>query len=430
MTPNQRVWRLAGPIFITNITVPLLGIIDTAVLGHLSSTTPLAAVAIGATLLTFVYWALGFLRMGTTGLCAHAFGANNKHQIMSTLNKGLNVAIVMGASIHLLSFFWIPISIDLMGATQHLESTAKNYINIRLFSVYPALINFVIAGWLIGLGNAKWPLIIALSVNSVNIIGDLILVTIFDLGAEGAAIATVAADYIGLGVGAIALRSIAKSLDINLKLKLETDGWRAYLKGNTYLFIRTLILLSCITFFTAQGARLGELTLAANAILYQLVNATAFSLDAFAHATESLAGKYKGAKDELNFMIHTKITFFWSLLFAVACSTIIWLMGEQILHLFTNQQRLIEIANQYLLWVVALPILSVLSYQFDGLFIGTNNLKAMRDIMAISALIYLIVFALTRSLLNDGLWLAFCALNLSRSIGMTIAWLKLRRYWF
>jgi len=429
LTPNSRVWSLAGPILITNISVPLLGIVDTAVLGHLEDSSQLAAVAIGSVVLTFLLWAFGFLRMGTTGFTANALGAGDRNAISRALNQGVSLALVIGFVIQASHLLWLNPTILLMGAAD-LAPISEQYIQIRLISAYPAMIGYVISGWLIGLGNARWPLVIALTINCINIFGDILFVVHFDMGAAGAAWASVIAEYCGLAIGTLAVFKVAQKNSYKINLKPELTGWSNYLKANSFLFFRTLTLLSCIAFFTAQGARLGALTVAANAILYQLVNATAYSLDAFAHATESLAGQFKGAKDRISFVLHTKAALMWSVGFASACSLLLLLFGSEILSLFSSNPQLLSLANEHLLWVAALPVLSVLSYQLDGLFIGTNNLKEMRDIMVLSAIAYLVIFYFSQGWGNHGLWLAFCTLNLCRSIGMSAAWLRVRKGWF
>ncbi|MEQ3696379.1 MAG: MATE family efflux transporter [Pseudomonadales bacterium] len=426
---HRSVWALAGPMLVTNLSIPLLGFVDTAVLGHLDGPTDLAAVAVATAILSFVYWGFGFLRMGTTGLTANAFGANDTGQLSRLIMQGLCLALIISTLILLSQWLWRAPAISAMGANSATSAIANNYLAIRLFSMPAVLATYVAVGWLLGIGNAKATLVIAVATNLLNILGDLLFVLVLEWGAEGAALASVIAEYVGAVIAVSYLLHYRRKLQLT-KPKNWLAGWRQLIQANSALFVRTLALLFAIAFFTSQGARLGELTLAANAILYQLVAASAFALDAFAHATESLAGRFIGRKDQRAFRTHTGAALVWALVCALIISLMYYLAGSEILDLFTQQADILAVANEALPWVVLIPLVSILSYQLDGLYIGAGEYAAMRNIMVVSVIIYLSVWYVSQSWGNDGLWLAFIALNASRSALMTGHWLRARQRWF
>ncbi|RMA82159.1 MATE family efflux transporter [Umboniibacter marinipuniceus] len=416
-------------MLVTNLSIPLLGFVDTAVLGHLDGPTDLAAVAIATAILSFVYWGFGFLRMGTTGLTANAYGSNDQEQLSRLIIQGLMLAGAISLIILASQWLWRSPAISAMGANSATSAIANNYLAIRLFSMPAVLATYVAVGWLLGIGNAKATLVIAVATNLLNIAGDLIFVLLFGWGAEGAALASVIAEYVGAFIAVAYLLHYRRKFQLT-KPKEWMAGWRHLIQANSALFVRTLALLFAIAFFTSQGARLGELTLAANAILYQLVAASAFALDAFAHATESLAGRFIGSKDRKAFRAHTGAALIWALVCALFISLMYYLAGSEILNLFTQQTDILQVANAALPWVILIPLVSILSYQLDGLYIGAGEYAAMRNIMVVSVIIYLSVWYVSQSWGNDGLWLAFIALNSSRSVLMTGHWLRARQRWF
>lgn len=405
--------------------------VDTALLGHLDNPEYLSGVAVGSAIVTLILWAFGFLRMGTTGLTARAFGEQNNTQLIEALNKGVVLASGLGLCIILLSLSLTPTVVAAMGAQSNTAVFAEEYTQIRLISAPFALLNYVTIGWLIGLGNSRWPLVMALVTNTLNILLDVLFIFHLDMGASGAAMATACADIAGSVVGAIAIKSVMQKKAIHWSASLNKElRWAPFFTQNSYLFVRTLLLLTCLTFFTSQGARLGDNVLSANTVLYQWVVLSAFALDAFAHATESFSGRYFGAQNKAAFVAHTGSAFKWAALSALFISSSYAIAGDKLIQLLTDNPAVTQVANEYLLFVILMPIISMPSYQLDGLFIGTGELKAMRDIMIISAALFLIVWLSTKSLGNAGLWWAFLTLNLSRGVGMSSIWWIKRKQWF
>ena len=418
---NHKIWALAWPMIISNLSVPLLGLVDTAILGHLESAHYLAAVAVGSSVLAFLYWGFGFLRMGTTGFAAQTFGAKD-HQASRQL---LAQSIVMGGTIGLLVLISSPwllaLGLKLIEAPQDAQALAMSYCQIRIFSAPAALINYGIIGWFIGHQNTRWPLYITVFTNLLNIVLDVLLVIVLDLKSDGAALATLIAEYAGCGLAVFALLKQLKPMEGRVDFA-KLKKWQSYqplIAVNQHLFIRTLVLLASFAFFTAQGANMGEAVLAANAILMQLVLLASYGMDGFTHASEALVGDAIGQKDHVTFLHHCYACGRWALLTACLFSAAYYFLGELLLPLFSSIPEVLATTQSYLPWVTALPLVAIASYWLDGIFIGATQTRAMRDSMLFSALIiYLPTWFFSQHWGNHGLWFAFTAFNLARGLSL------------
>ncbi|MGJ8686215.1 MAG: MATE family efflux transporter [Spongiibacteraceae bacterium] len=431
-TLHQRILYIAAPMILANISTPLLGLVDTAILGHLNDSLYLSAVAIGASLLAFIYWGFNFLRMGTTGAsaqCRHQYQVNQ-----GLLLKNLALALVISAIILLAAAIIVSTGLELMNTPASLYDLAASYLRIRLYSAPAVLCSYVIIGWHIGHQNTRWALILALTSNILNIILDYLLIVILELNSDGAALASVTSEYVAFG---IALYSIRHSL--RLLPARGAEFWRAgvairsLLKTNFHLFLRTICLLFCFAFFTAQGAALGPTILAANAILLQLVLVSAYGLDGFAHAAEALSGDAIAKNDHNGFIAVCKACASWSLLMATIGSICLFFGQSHIVMLMTSIDSVHAAANHYYLWLVAMPVLSVSSYLLDGIFIGAMRSKAMLyTVLLCAGGVFLPSWQLSQAWGNHGLWLSFCLFNFARglSLGMVFIHYNRRRYWF
>lgn len=422
---HRKVFNLAIPMLLSSISVPLFGLVDTAILGHLDTPDYLAAVAVGASVVSFLLWAFGFLRMGTTSLAARAFGANELDKLKLLLGQSLVLALGIGLLIVLLSPLLVPLAVNLMQSDQALGDLSKEYIHIRLLAAPAVLLSYGIIGWFIGLQNTRVPLYMAISANAVNIVGDVILVLWLDMGSRGAAIASLFGDLTNLSIGLyFCIRQLQQHFPaggFTLAALAQAGPYKELLQVNKHLFVRTLILLGSLSFFTAQGAAQGPLILAANAILLQLVHLASYALDGFAHATEALVGKAVGQKSPELFKQACLSTGFWSVLVSLFISALFYLAQSPLIALFSDDTMLRQQVAIYYPWVLLLPIVSATCYFLDGVFIGTAHTFDMEITMILSSFaVFLPLWWLSQGYANHGLWLSFCAFNGARGFFLAL----------
>lgn len=424
-TPYLRVWYLAWPMILSNITVPLLGAVDTAVLGHLPSPEYLSGVAIGASVISMLLWAFGFLRMGTTGLVARANDGGARW-----LLRSLCLAGALGALLLLLASPLLAAITQWMNASADAAPHARAYLQIRLLSAPLALANFALLGFFIGRQDSRAPLVILVAANLLNILLDLLLILGLNMGARGAAWASVSADLCGFALAWWLLgRRHGEALSEMAGMLREADfwpwralsPWQELLRINSDLFIRTCLLLFTLTFFTAQGAALGDTVLAANAILLQLLMMTSYALDGFAHATESLVGRAVGRGSATQFRRTTAAAGVWALGTALLISALLVVGGEWILPLFTDISAVLRTAEAFYPWLCALPLVAVWSYQLDGVFIGAGKSRQMRNTMFIATvMVFLPCWWFTRHYDNVGVWFSLFLWFVARSTGLMV----------
>jgi len=424
---HQRVWSLAWPMILSNITVPLLGLVDTAVIGHLPDPRYLAAVAVGAMIFSILYWSFGFLRMGTTGLTAQALGTPDYNQSRLLLAQSLVLAGIIGLTLVVFQYPLIETALALVGAEPEVTTEARFYAEIRIFGAPAVLANYALLGWFLGNQNTRIPLLLLVVTNLLNMLLDLIAVYGLGMHAEGVALATVISEYASLILGtALMLRMLAKQPGQTpwLQLKSVSDYYHL-INVNRYLFVRTLVLLLTLAFFTSQGAKQGATILSANAVLLNFFLLISNGLDGFAHAAEALSGKFYGARDHKGFHRIVSACLSWSLISALLFTLFFWLCGELIISLLTDITEVREIAAAYLPWIIVLPLIAVWSFMTDGIFVGTTQVKAMQNTMLISVFgVFAPIWYLTQSLGNHGLWLAFLSLFVARGVTGGYVFLK------
>ena len=420
--PGDRdIWRIAAPMILSNISVPLLGMVDTGVTGHLGSPAYLGAVAIGSTIFGFLYTGMNFLRMGTTGIAAQRFGANDNDGLRVSLGQALIVSLLIAFMLIALQSPIGHFALSLIGAEPDVESYALEYFSIRIWSAPGTLANFVLIGWFLGLQNARVPLYIFLTINITNIVLDLWFVLGLGMKVDGVALASVIAEYIGMAVGlgfaAKALRKRAGHWP--LARLFNVRAYTAFFAVNANLFIRTMALMFTFAFVTAQGARMGGLVLAANAVLMNLQNLTAFALDGFAHAAEALVGKAVGEKRRDVLERSVQLALKWSLFFAAGFCLFYTAIGPLMIRMLTDLPDVRSIAMQFLPWLIISPLISVWSFLYDGVYVGATRSREMRDLMLISTFaVFVPAWYLLQDFGNHGLWLAFTVFMASRGIGM------------
>lgn len=431
---HHRVWGLALPMILSNISVPLVALVDSAVIGHLPHAHQLGAVAVGATLYTFLAWAMGFLRMGTTGFAAQAAGRSDGAALRRILLQGLLLAMGLACLLGLIALPFSHLALSLMQPSADLQQMTLDFFHARLFGLPAALATYALVGWFLGTQNARAPLAILLITNAVNIILNLWFVLGLDWGVVGSARASVLAEWTGALIGLFMARNALRAWPGRIvwaALKLWSN-WRPLLAVNRDIFIRTLALQSIMFLITAQGARLGDATVAANALLLNGLLLTSHALDGLAHAVEALCGHAIGARDRTALRRSLVVAGGWSLIASLAFALLFLTGGHLFVQMQTNIPEVRETALVYLPYLAAMPLLAVWSYLLDGLFIGATRAREMRNAMLISVALIAPVafFAVDQG--NHGLWLTFLAFTLVRGLSLgTIAWrLHRKDGWF
>ena len=418
---HRKVWMLAGPIILSNVSVPLVGAVDTAVVGHLPGPESIGAVALGALIFSFLYWGFGFLRMGTTGFVAQAFGAGDQRELADILLRVLLLALLFGLAILLVGSPIIDFALYLLESSETVETLTRDYSILRIWSAPAVLSIYVFTGIFIGLHNTRAAFVLQLVLNISNVLLDLLFVLVFGWGVEGVAIASVIAEYLAMGVGLYLLRQpLRKAIQAYDPGRLfSSAAWLRLFHSNGNIFLRTLCLLFAFSYFTAQGARQGEVILAANAILMHLQSFMAYALDGFAHAVEALAGSTYGARKLELYRRAVRLTTIWAVIVSLLATAIYALFGSHIIELFTNIDTVVETALIYLPWMIVAPLVSVWGFQLDGIFIGTGHTREMRNAMIFSTVLYLLVLQVTMPWLgNHGLFLGLTFFMLIRAVSL------------
>ena len=419
---NKQIYRLALPNIISNFSIPLLGAVDTALMGRLESEHYLGAVGIGGVIFSFIYWGFGFLRMATTGLTAQAFGENDLRECGRLLLRAICIGIT--SSLLLLIFQWqlIELSFRLIDASADVEHFARIYFHIRIYAAPATLCLHAFHGVFLGLQNARYPMLLTIIVNLVNIILNLVFVRLLDMKVEGIALATVIAQYIGLFVAVLLFSRYYRGIlpKWNLREILAFSKLKRFLNISADIFIRTCCLVFSHAVFTAKSAALSDTFLAINTILLQFINLMSYAIDGLAFAAESLIGKYKGADDLQNLKWTTRLIFLWSFLFAGVIMLIFVFFGERSLYIFTDQISLVQQAEGYLIWIIIAPVINVAAYIWDGIFLGATASKALRNSVIVSTLLYLSAVYLLMPYGNHGLWGALTLLLVARGVSLTV----------
>ncbi|WP_068547256.1 MATE family efflux transporter [Thalassotalea crassostreae] len=433
ITERKALFALAIPMILSNITVPLLGLVDTGVVGHLPESYFLGATAVGSMIITFISWFCGFLRMSTSGLSAQAYGSGDTQQGILVLSRGIIVALIIGAIAIAIQVPYIKGALWLSGGSEQVQFYARQYSEIRVWGLPAALANLVILGWLLGMHKAKYAMWLLIITNLVNLVLDLLFVLVFDWQIVGVASATLIAEYSGFIIGSLFIfktlglttNSVIDTL-LQIKQKVfEKTAFVPYLKLNRDIVIRTLCLEICFVFITFMGARMGDTVVAANAILLNFLLLISFGLDGIAYGAEARVGRAKGANDNKAMQLAVSTALKYNLLFAVLYSLFFLLLGNAIIHLLSDIESVNNYALQFLPWIVALPVLSCWCYLFDGIYIGLTKADVMRNSMIVSTFfVFFPAWFLFQSFGNHGLWAAFCLFMISRGVTLALHYYK------
>ncbi|ANG91125.1 MATE family efflux transporter DinF [Enterobacteriaceae bacterium 155047] len=429
LTPSDKaLWRLALPMIFSNITVPLLGLVDTAVIGHLDSPIYLGGVAIGATATSFLFMLLLFLRMSTTGLTAQAFGAKDPLRLARALVQPLILALGAGLLIVLLRAPLINLALHIVGGSDAVLEQARRFLDIRWLSAPASLANLVLLGWLLGVQYARAPVILLVVGNLLNIVLDLWLVMGLHMNVQGAALATVVAEYgtFFLGLWMVKRVLVMRGITVTVLKNAWRGQVRKLLALNRDIMLRSLLLQLCFGALTVFGARLGPEIVAVNAVLMTLLTFTAYALDGFAYAVEAHSGQAYGANQagQLQDVWHAACR--QSGLVALAFALIYALFGSNIVAMLTSLPELRALASHYIGWQIVLPVVGVWCYLLDGMFIGATRGAEMRNSMAVAAAGFALTLLTLPYLGNHGLWLALAVFLALRGLSLALVW---RRHW-
>ena len=418
---HRRILSVAVPVMLANATVPLLGAVDTFVVGQIASPIPIGAVAIGSLIISVFYWFFGFLRMGTTGLTAQAIGADDKDEVTAILSRAILLGAMAGCLILVFQWFLFRGAFYLSPATSEVEEMAQSYLYIRVFTAPAAITLFGLNGWLIAQERTREVLILQIVMNGLNIILDLLFVLAFGWGVNGVAAATAIAEVTGLLIGIWMCWDTVSAMTVrSWESIINRSKLSKMFAVSKDILLRTIMLEIIFVSFTFIGARFGNEELAANHVLLQFFIITTFLLDGFAFAVEALAGQAFGAKNLKAFRKSVVMCSQWGGIASVILAGIFAISGQQIVMIITKSPEVQLEAMQYLPYMISLPFACLAAFIFDGVYIASTRTSVMRDMMAVSLVIYMIsVACLIPSLHNHGLWIALFISFLAR--GGTLA---------
>jgi len=405
---HRRVLAIAVPIMLSNVSTPLLGAVDTAIVGRLPDPAYIGAVALGALVFSFVFWAFGFLRMGTTGLTAQALGAGDADELRAALGRSLILGVGIGAALVALQWPIGQAAFALLEGGQQVEALARQYYDVRIWAAPATLVNYSLLVWFIGLGRAKIALLLQLVLNVTNMALDALFVLMLGLGVAGVAWGTLIAECVAAVLGlAIAARQLRRFGGRWQRSRvLERVALARTLAVNRDILIRSAALIVVFTWFVSNGARQGEVVLAANAVLMHFITVSAYFLDGIAFAAEALVGRAIGARDRAALLRTIRLTTVWAAAVAALASALLLVSGPWLVELFTVDMPTRESARLYLPWAALAPLAGVWAFQLDGIFIGATRTREMRDAMLLSLAIFLAGWWLLQDLGNHGLWAA------------------------
>lgn len=407
---NRKILQLAIPSIVSNITVPLLGLVDVAIVGHLGSASYIGAIAVGGMLFNMIYWIFGFLRMGTSGMTAQVYGKRDLTEVVRTLLRTVGVGLLISLGLWILQSPILRGAFVLIDATEEVKRWASLYFNICIWGAPAILGLYGFAGWFIGMQNSRFPMFIAITQNIVNIAASLCFVFVLGMKVEGVALGTLIAQYAGL------LMAFALWLKYYKRLKAYIDwnglwgreAMRRFFSVNSDIFFRTLCLVAVTTFFTSTGARQGDVILAVNTLLMQLFTLFSYIMDGFAYAGEALAGRFIGAKNDVGLRRCIRLLFLWGIGLSLSFTILYAFLGRDFLGLLTNDTSVIEASGDYFYWVLAIPLCGFSAFLWDGIFIGATATRQMLYSMLVaSATFFIIYYLFYRSMGNHALWMAF-----------------------
>lgn len=425
---NARIWAISWPFILSNVTVPVLGAVDTAVVGQLGQAAPIGAVGLGAVVLASFYWVFSFLRMGTGGLAAQAHGAGDHAERNATLFRALLIAAVAGSGIVLAQAGIMALAFKVSPASAEVEGMARDYLSIRIWGAPATIALYAVNGWLIALERARAVLVLQLWINGLNAVLDLWFVLGLGWSVQGVAAASLLAEWTGLLFGLWLCRdAFGRAFAAAMTRLRDSAALRRMVSVNSAILLRTVLLQGAFTGFIFLSAGLGDLPLAINQVLMQFLAITAYALDGFATAAETLVGQAVGARDGTGIDRAAGLSMRWGAGGSLAMAALFWLAGPVLIDLMTTAPDVRAGARDFLPWIIAAPVIGVASWIYDGIFIGATLTRAMLKVVALSvALFVVLVLALTGPLGNHGLWAALMAMNAARGLAGLWFWRQAR----
>jgi MATE family multidrug resistance protein len=423
---HRRILALAGPMTLANVTTPLLGLVGTAAVGRLGDAALLGALALGAVIFDYLFWTFGALRMATAGLTAQAAGAGDRAEIDRTLARALAVAVAVGLAMVALQVPLAAAAFRLFGASPEVTTALAAYFGVRIWGAPFTLANYAVLGSTLGRGRTDLGLGLQVAINVVNVVLTLLFVLGLRYGVAGAALATVLAESAGTGLGLLVLRRLgARPWRVPWGEVVAGAGLRRMLAVNGDVMVRTLALITALALFSGLGARAGDVTLAANAVLQNLFLVGSFFLDGFATAAEVLCGQALGARDEDAFRRAVRLALGWCLGFALAVSGLFLGLGGPFIDAVTTTPEVRAAARDFLVYAALTPLAAAAAFAFDGVYIGATWTRAMRNLMLAALAVDVMVLAATRGSGNAGLWLAMLAFLAARGLGQALLYPRL-----
>lgn len=420
---NRRILHLAIPSIVSNITVPLLGLVDVTIMGHLGATAYIGAIAVGGLLFNILYWNFGFLRMGTSGLTSQAYGRKDKEAEIRVLVQAVSVGLFSALAMLILQYPIERLAFRLLDTSAEVEQYAVTYFRICIWGAPAVLAQYSFTGWFIGMQNSRYPMYIAIVMNVINIVCSSCFVFLFGMKVEGVALGTVVAQYSGVIMAWWLWFYNYKELRgrITFKGSLQLIAMRRFFTVNRDIFLRTLCLIGVTTFFTSTGARQGDVILAVNTLLMQLFTLFSYIMDGFAYAGEALSGRYVGACNLVQLKRAVKALFCWGVVLSLVFTLLYGIGGENFLGLLTNDTVVIETAGRYFYWVLAIPLAGFAAFLWDGILIGATATRFMLWAMLVaSGSFFVIYYCFSGATNNHTLWLAFLVYLALRGIMQTI----------
>ena len=404
---HRSLLKIAVPVMLSNVTEPMIGVVNTAVVGQLPAAHLIGGVAVASLIFSFLFWGFGFLRLSTSGLSAQATGAGDTAEVTAIIWRSLLIAVVIGLGLIALSPVLKPLSLSLMGGSADVQAAAATYFSYRIFAAPAALANFAILGWFIGQGRTKIVLITQLMLNLTNMALSVLLVLHFDLGIAGVGLAVLLAEYGAVLVGLL----------FALSRVLDPAKIKSLITANADMMVRTVCVLFAFGWFTSRGARNGDTTVAANSILLHMFQMAAYLIDGFANAAEALVGQAIGARDKPRYSKAISLSTSWVMGFGALASGTIILGGTQFIDLMTVNSGVRDFAKHYLIWAAITPFLGAACFLYDGVFIGAMATRDMRNMMLLALAAYMLTwFLLEPRFGNHGLWAALSVFFMARGV--------------
>lgn len=420
---NREILKISIPSIVTNITVPLLGMVDVAIVGHIGDAGYIAAIALATMVFNLIYWNFGFLRMGTSGLTAQAFGAQDKEEYLNVLVRGIVIALSVAMILLLLQYPIAQLCKRLIDSSPRTIDLMLTYFYIRIWAAPATISLYVLKGWFLGMQNAASPMWVATVLNLVNIVFSLLFVYAFDTGIAGVAWGSVLAQYSGLLLAIIIwVRRYGHFWhDIRWRAALQWRKMIRFFQVNADIFLRSLCMIAVFTFIPYISSSMGDEILAANTLLMQLFTLTSYVMDGFAYAGESLVGKYVGAKDRFKVRLTIRYLMCWGVALAVAFTLLFVFGGEMLLRILAKDEAVIGTAMIYMFWTYLLPFTGFAAFIYDGIYIGATATAAMRNVMFVAtAIFFIIYYALAAHWGNHALWFAFIVFLIFRGLLMAL----------